>query len=407
MKRAAGAIALAVSLASVAHAKEPTKMAVTGADVVLVAPGHYQFAALSKQTSSTASLGVVEDDALDAGVALLNLTVSNTGHGLVGLSPDEVQVTTDDGKPVAMLTYTQMAELTHKALGGKRFGTGLGNFVVALAAANAGTHQSETSFDGSVNSTFHGQVGTFSGTSTTTTYDPAERARAEARAQAYIAANNAKLKAAQDSLDAQARGMSFASAAIPPGEWKATLIPLEKLPAKAKGLSVTVKLGDDVHVFQISLSGAVRGWTVASVPPPIAMTKEAVNAWLSDHVDQTGWALANIDRTSAYFVSLKPEPAVSTFPRVAVKREYYQPAYALGLGVLSERTVWEVDCSAHRVRMVALESHPSNSLKDIMIRQDRPDDPWGQLTPGSLLDKFGMTVCPGPAPSAQATTPVG
>lgn len=408
MKRAAVAIAFAISMGQAAQAKEPTKMAVVGADVVEVADGHYQFAALSKQASSTASLSVVEDDAFNAGVALFNLTVSNTSQGLLGLSPDEVKVTTDDGKTVAMLSYTQMAALAHKDLAGKRFGTGLGNFVTALAAANAGTYQSQTQFNGSVRNNIGGNVGSFEGSSTTTSYDPVARARAEERAQAYIAANKAKLQATEDALDEQARRMSFASAAVAPGQWTATLIPLEKLPAKTKSLTVTVTLGQDVHAFQVTLDGAVRGWVVATQPPPAAMTKVAVNAWLSDHVDQSGWALVNMDQTSTYFVSLKPEPASGSLPRIAIKREYYQPAYTLGLGVLSERSVWEVDCAGRRVRMVLLESHPANSLKDIMIRQAQPDSPWAELKPGSLLGTYGMSACPAAGASTDqgVTAPV-
>ncbi len=401
MKSWAMAAVLSAALTSSVAAKD-LKIAVTGADVVQVAPQFYQFAGLSKMTNSVVSLGVVDDNALQSGVTVLNLTVRNTGQGLIGLSADEVKVTAEDGKPIAVLTYAQMADLAHKSLGGKRFGTGLGNFAMALAAAGAGTHttygnySSNTYVSGTGAATGYGAVANTSGTVSATTYNPYEAAAAQANARAFIDANNAKLRATEEGLNDTARSMSFAPTTVFPGTTKATSIPLEKLPSKAKLLTVSVTLGDEVHHFQVSVAPApvASGWAVATPSPPPKLTDAGVNAWISDHIDQSGWTFIGYDGAGAYFADLKSfEKLPSGVMRMSFKTELFAPSYQMGLGVLSQRSRWELDCSKRQVRVLVTEEHPDNNLKSLLIKDETPDAAWFAPPQGTVTDRFASQMC--------------
>lgn len=413
MKHALVALTLiAALLASVAEAappKQTPRLFVQNGQVVQLARGIYDYGGLSEASNAKVVLSVAETNAMGAGFTVLRLSVLNKGTALVGLSPDMIQVTGPKGEAGIVLSYGEMTKLIDKSFSGQKFRAGFGNFMMALSAASAGYN---TNY-GSYNATTHTPYGAYTtrGTVSTTTYNSGEAAAAQARAGDYISANNAALQQRMAVKTEGSKTYAFAPDTLFPGKIGSTPVPIQ-LPKGARSATVVVTIGGEVHTFAIALAGdpkpakdappiEVAEWPVAPVWPAPQADNAAVNAWVSDHIDQKGWTLAGFDEGAVYFADLATfERLPNGRMRMWIKTELYASTPALGVPIRSDRRLWELDCAESRVRTTSFEAHPLNNLQGPGIREENAAAEWFAPPPGTVTASYSAKLCAQAEPQA-------
>ena len=415
MKHALIALALIAALPAPLAQAAPTSPAprlfVQNGQVVRLAQGAYDFGGLSDTANAKVVLSVAETNAMGAGFTVLRLTVLNKGTGPVGLSPDMIQVTGPKGEPGTVLSYGEMTKLIEKSFSGQKFRAGFGNFMMAMSAASAGYNTNYGSYSATTQ-TPHGAYST-SGTVTSTTYNPYQAAAAQAQASDYISANNAALQRRMAVKAEGSKGYAFAPDTLFPGRIGTTPVPI-LLSKGAKSATVVVTVGGEAHTFFIALAGdpkpakdappvEVTEWPIGPAWPAPHADNAAVNAWVSDHIDQKGWTMAGFDGDAVYFADLATfERLPNAVMRMWIKTELYGPSPAIGLPIRSDRRFWELNCAEGKVRSTSFEAYPLNNLQGPAIREEDSGAAWFAPPPGTVTASYSAKLCAQAQPQASS-----
>jgi hypothetical protein len=185
----------------------------------------------------------------------IDLQIINRSPTPIYIGPEDFSATTEDGVELKVLSGAAYARKAQRQAFWTNVGTAALVMGGALAAVDAGTTTSQTTYSGRVSASGPNGTayGTFNGTSTTTTYD---QAKADAAAQRYAENVSPQIEenaqtAAQ--LRMQAKTAHSIEFALAPNTPVSTSIEISGASSLAKKLFVRVRLNNDVHVLVFEL----------------------------------------------------------------------------------------------------------------------------------------------------------
>ena len=129
-------------------------------------------------------------------------------------------------------------------------------------------------------------------------------------------------------------------------------------------------------------------------PPPTSLDQAGVLAWLNKYIKADGWTVLAADQGAVAMSAPSGTKVLADATlQTEIREEYFKP---MDFGAMRSRStlqVWNVDCQADRMRVLAVRLYEGNNLQGAHVERENLKAPWTPIEPGSAPALTADRLC--------------